>query len=303
MNNANMFHPGELHYQRKTGVEQQVANFAPRLIMDNLDAQHQEFYPALPMLFVGSVDKSGQPWASVLAGDTGFIKILDENHVQVNSIPMSGDPLTKNLMHGGCLGFLGLEFETRRRNRMSATLEKINDNHFTVRVNQAFGNCPKYMQSRKINRISVKTNPGMENVVRRIDVLDKDLHKLISDADTFFISSYYSGGEQSGADVSHRGGKPGFVKIKNEKTLGIEDYPGNNLFMTLGNLFSNPVAGLLFIDFSSGDTLQLACEVTVIETPNEKFARKIEFSLKYGWFIQSALSIDSEFLSYSRFLE
>ncbi|XLM22644.1 pyridoxamine 5'-phosphate oxidase family protein, partial [Chromobacterium piscinae] len=56
---------------------------------------------------------------------------------------------------------------------------------------------------------------------------------------------------------SHRGGKPGFVKIDGD-TLTIPDFAGNGYFNTLGNLLRHPRAGLLFIDFSSGDTLQLA---------------------------------------------
>ena len=40
--------------------------------------------------------------------------------------------------------------------------------------------------------------------------------------------------------------------------LWIPDYAGNNMYNTLGNLSVNPTAGLLFIDFDTGDTLQLS---------------------------------------------
>jgi hypothetical protein len=36
------------------------------------------------------------------------------------------------------------------------------------------------------------------------------------------------------------------------------DYPGNNLFNSLGNLAVDPAAALLFIDFATGQTLQLS---------------------------------------------
>ena len=40
-------------------------------------------------------------------------------------------------------------------------------------------------------------------------------------------------------------------------TLRIPDYPGNGMYNTLGNIYENPAAGLLFVDFEKGETLQL----------------------------------------------
>ena len=62
-----------------------------------------------------------------------------------------------------------------------------------------------------------------------------------------------------GVDVSHRGGKPGFVRIDDDKTLTFPDFSGNYHFNTMGNILLNPLAGLLFIDFEQGDLLYLTC--------------------------------------------
>ncbi len=64
--------------------------------------------------------------------------------------------------------------------------------------------------------------------------------------------------------MSHRGGKPGFVRIGGDGVLTIPDFAGNLLFNTLGNLLANPKAGLLFVDFESGDLLQLTGDAEVI---------------------------------------
>jgi len=72
--------------------------------------------------------------------------------------------------------------------------------------------------------------------------------------------------------------------------------------MTLGNLHCNPVAGLLFINFTTGDILQLACRSEIIESTEKNTVRQIRLTLDYGWFFKSALSIESEFLEYSPFL-
>ena len=67
-----------------------------------------------------------------------------------------------------------------------------------------------------------------------------------------------------GVDMSHRGGKPGFVRIDNDRTLTIPDFSGNRFFNTLGNIVLNPRAGLLFIDFESGNVLHIATAAEII---------------------------------------
>ena len=53
-----------------------------------------------------------------------------------------------------------------------------------------------------------------------------------------------------GMDVSHRGGRPGFVKLDGD-TLVVPDFRGNRYFNTLGNLVSDPRAALVFVDFAA----------------------------------------------------
>ena len=56
---------------------------------------------------------------------------------------------------------------------------------------------------------------------------------------------------------------PGFVEISADGLLTIPDYRGNRHFNTLGNILTNPRAGLLFIDFETGDLLQLSGEAAI----------------------------------------
>ncbi len=86
------------------------------------------------------------------------------------------------------------------------------------------------------------------------NALNQQQKNWITQADTFFIASYHP---EKGADASHRGGNPGFIRIINPDRLMFPDYTGNNLFQTFGNLTVNPHAGLLFIDFDRSYTLQL----------------------------------------------
>src|SRR5262249_38316472 len=96
---------------------------------------------------------------------------------------------------------------------------------------------------------------------------------VVAGADTFFIASWHPRG---GADASHRGGRSGFVRIRDERTLELPDYPGNNMFTTLGNLVEHPRAGLLFIDFACGDLLQLTARAEVLSGPETSVRFAIE---------------------------
>ncbi len=88
---------------------------------------------------------------------------------------------------------------------------------------------------------------------------------LIRHANTFLVTSYVTradGGRD--VDVPHRGGKAGFVRVDQDGILSIPDFSGNSFLNTLGNLLLNPKAGLVFIDFETGDLVKLSGTTEVI---------------------------------------
>ena len=91
---------------------------------------------------------------------------------------------------------------------------------------------------------------------------------LIARSDTLFVATHAParrrGETGRGADVSHRGGRAGFVRVEDERSFLVPDFTGNFFFMTLGNLQLNPRAGVLFIDFDTGDLLTLTGTAEVV---------------------------------------
>ena len=59
-------------------------------------------------------------------------------------------------------------------------------------------------------------------------------------------------------------------------TLEFPDYEGNAMFQTLGNLAVDPRAGLLFVDFASGATLQLSGRAQIVWEPE----RAVRFAVE-----------------------
>lgn len=66
-------------------------------------------------------------------------------------------------------------------------------------------------------------------------------------------------------DASPRGGKPGFVKVIDEKTLLIPDIAGNKLFQSFSNVESNPKIGLLFFIPGEGRTARVNGRVRILD--------------------------------------
>ncbi len=261
------FHAGERALQELAGIGGRLEEIGSRVIRDFMPEQHREFFTQLPFVVAGAVDGHGQLWASILANPPGFIRSADPVHLNIHAMPRAHDPLHEALFSGSHLGLLGIEPHTRRRNRANGIVEAITDDSFSVHVLESFGNCPKYIQARKPEYIP-DTVAG-ERTLYIASSLDDVARALISKADTFFIATAYpldehEQGNRYGADVSHRGGKPGFVKVDADGTLTVPDFVGNYFFNTLGNIAVNPRAGLLFIDFNSGDLLYLAVEASII---------------------------------------
>jgi len=307
MNNTieSPFHRGEQKIQLRLGVRDKMERFGRQVIRDHMPEQHREFYAQLPFVFVGHHDSKGWPWASILFSQPGFMSAVDNQHLQINTKPVSGDPLNDALQTGKRLGLLGIELESRRRNRLSTHISSVTKNTIELAVDQAFGNCPQYIQHRELQFI----DPASMATEEIIDItqFNHQANDLISNSDTFFVASYVANGSQlssEGADVSHRGGKPGFIRIDNNRTLTIPDYLGNNHFNTLGNFEENSKAGLLFIDFTHGHLLTLTGTVEILwDSPDTEFftgaERLWQFHLDHGHWLKNVLPLRWKLKDYS----
>jgi hypothetical protein len=253
------FHAGEQTIQRHAGVHDRIALKGRAIIRDYMPEQHRAFFAALPFMVVALADQNGHPWATTLSGPPGFMKSANENLLTIKAWLDPGDPLHSCIRDDVPIGGLGIEFSTRRRNRINGRIENcVIGEGFSIRIQQSFGNCPKYIQARNERpRIRSKLVPES----RMASHLGDNEVSFITEADTFFIASRSAQLNQAepsqGLDVSHRGGLPGFVRVVSQNEVCFPDFSGNLLFNTLGNLEADARAGLLFIDFRSGGMLHI----------------------------------------------
>jgi hypothetical protein len=244
------FHSGEREVQRRAGVAEE-AQAVGRIIGRTLTPVVGRFLARQRLAVAASLDAGGRAWASLLTGDAGFITPAGPERLRVAAHPIAGDPLGSNLAPGARpdLGLVVLDPSTRQRMRFNGTA-RLDQDGLWVDLRKVYGNCPKYIQLRD-SEPDAPAAPAVPRVSRR---LDERQRAWIGSADTLFIASFHPEG---GADASHRGGFPGIVRVIGDDRLVFPDYPGNAMFNTLGNLVEYPRAGLLFVDFTTGDVLQI----------------------------------------------
>jgi uncharacterized protein len=243
------FHEGELAVQLRAGVLDQAARLAQMLDTPDLSGGFARFLADRTFVVLTARDRTGRLWASPILEDPGFVSAYGQS-MSVEAVPRPGDPLA-DLPADQPIGLLAIDFVTRRRVRVNGRLMRASAGGLQIAVDQAFGNCPKYIQARQL----VPTQPMARGVSTTrssaVDAADRD---LIRAADTFILGTVHP---TRGVDSSHRGGPPGFVRVEGNQ-LWWPDYEGNNMFNSMGNLQVNPEAALLFLDFHGGRTLHLS---------------------------------------------
>ena len=260
-------------------------------------------------MFIALHDNDGKPWISLIQGETGFINSPDSKTLNIQGSIVAQDQLGLNIQQDEAVGILGLDMGTRRRNRLNGSVKHSEGSQYlSINVEHSFGNCPKYIQLRSFAKANEP--PSTETTLNSDhdsfeEFGDHDIN-LIQTSDTLFIAT----AQQPFADLdaSHRGGKPGFIKINSNKELWFSDYPGNNFFQTFGNIYNYPFTGLMLIDFKTGDLL-LMCGQSRLEQTSHKendakfIPRRVLFTLEKGIRIKQAIKGQWSNVEMSPFLD
>lgn len=244
------FHSGELAVQDRAGVSGQAGRLSGMVARGQLRSATADFLSSARLAVVTARDAAGRLWTSPLFGEPGFLTAADATTLRLDSPLPEADPLYAMPNHQPA-GAIVIDFATRRRWRINGMLTTEPAGNLVIEVDQSYGNCPKYIQT---SNSPAGASGADRELVFTGDRLRAEDRPLIQHADTFFLGTTHPA---SGADASHRGGSPGFVLTAHDR-VWFPDYPGNNLFNSLGNIAVDPSTALLFVDFTTGTTLQLS---------------------------------------------
>ena len=251
---SDIFHEGQLAVQKLTG-EGEIAKARIPMISDALHPRSIPFLEHQVLAFVGSEDDNGAIWLSLIVGERGFIHIpsIQEIKFDLSKITSSREDIFfENIKTKPTVGMLFHEAERRARYRAWGMAKNEGD-QLSFKIRMGYPSCPKHIQR---ERIVLPANSTIASAKFVKGTILSELHKdWIINAHTFFIATQTKKGD---IESSHRGGTPGFIEILENGHLRVPDYLGNSMFSTLGNIYENPKAALLFIDYKKGQTLQLS---------------------------------------------
>ncbi|KAL2404081.1 hypothetical protein ABEF95_015784 [Exophiala dermatitidis] len=161
----------------------------------------------------------------------------------------------------------------------SAAVGRPGDVQMVVKIEQSLGNCPKYLNRKKISSATPKPQ-----LLSSSPHLTQQAIDLIHQADLFFIASSHA---HEDMDVNHRGGPQGFIRVQQPAdpaegtTLVWPEYSGNNLYQTLGNLETTPRAGLVIPDFTTGNVLYVTGDTeTLVGTDASNVLAKTKLAVR-----------------------
>ena len=294
------YHEGELGVQARAGVRA-MAERVGQSVHGSVPPAARHFLATQRFAVVGGFDGDGRAWASPLTGRPGFVSAPGETLVRVEAGPSACDPLRDALGAGAPVGLIVIDLARRMRMRVNGVVSRESGSHFEVEAREVYTNCPRYIQARASQATGGAAGP--EPAAERSSDLGDEQREFVARADTFFVATTHP---ERGADASHRGGLPGFVRVEGRQRIVWPDYSGNAMFNTLGNLAANPRAGLLFINFENGDTLQVSGRASVLwdEPRAAEFAgaeRVVEFDVEEVVGTREALPLRWRFVEYSPF--
>jgi len=112
-------------------------------------------------------------------------------------------------------------------------------------------------------------HPAIEQKIK--STMDPVVQEFIRSAPFIVMATSDSDGN---CDASPRGGRPGFVKIIDERTLLLPDLSGNKLFQSYENIETNPKVGLIFMIPGCGLTVRANGHAVVMD--REQLEREID---------------------------
>ena len=249
------FHDGEIAVQERAG-ERVLACRHGAAISSRIVPSALSFLARQRLLALSAAGDDGHLWTSVWCGEPGFVRSAHGQRVSILRSLMAAspdDPVLRCLAMGRDLGLLAIEFASRRRLRINGTVESISADEIGVFVRESVSNCPKYIQRRQPHDVS--TTPASRRHSEWGRTVDEERRALIERADTAFVGSLHPA---RGVDASHRGGAPGFIQVVDWTTLRLPDYPGNGMFMTLGNYATDSRASVAAINFERGQVVSFS---------------------------------------------
>jgi hypothetical protein len=220
-----------------------------------------------------------------------------ERRVRINALPLPEDPLAHNIGPGSSLGLLAIDFFAQQFILLEGELETPTDaDGISLYTREVFANRYPHIHQRRLISDAVAAKPVFHHDI----VLGANVQDWIRNAETFFIAT---NGPKPWLQAGHRSGRPGFIRAIDNRTIVFPHDP-DDLFSAHVNLERDSHAGLLFLDFERGRTLQVTGLAQVVSDPawlaqSDRARFAVEFAVDEVIHTENATSLRWRLLRYS----
>ena len=128
----NVWHQGELAVQQKAGTDKRMAEIGGKFIREFMPQQHRDFFQSLSMIFIGYSDYYSGINAGIFFGALNFIQSPSASELVINTQYSLGNMSKEDLNVGDRVGLLGIEFNTKRRNRINGIITDVSQKSIRI---------------------------------------------------------------------------------------------------------------------------------------------------------------------------
>lgn len=249
------FHPGEIRLQELFNEQVKAKRISFSVRRGFVDRTEKSLAGMSLLAVTVRVDDVLECF--LLSGPPGFLCARDTTTLVIApEHPLPGR-LLDACRKGAAIATTGVDFSSGVRVRVNGIAGVVGDGVIVVTTEEVFPNCKLHVAMRESLPLSddILPMPSPEDWVPSAQLL--------------FIASWRGYG--TGLDIAHRAGPPGFVEFVSGR-LRYEDYYGNGMYQSLGNLDLHPRATILVVDLEQG--WGLACQgPTTFEMSEDKSRR------------------------------
>jgi uncharacterized protein len=119
---------------------------------------------------------------------------------------------------------------------------------------------------------------------------------FIADRDSFYMATV---SETGWPYVQHRGGRRGFLKVVNEKTLAFPDYRGNRQYISVGNLTASDRVALILMDYPRRARLKIYAHVKAVPIDSDPALAQVVIDQTYRARLERILVLHLEAFDYN----
>ena len=115
-------------------------------------------------------------------------------------------------------------------------------------------------------KLGSRTNYARMEKEVYVDGFTESEIEFIAQRDSFYMATISESGYPY---IQHRGGPKGFVKVLDNKRLGVIDFKGNRQYISVGNIATNNKVSIIMVDYPARARLKMFAKASIIELKDD----------------------------------